>query len=74
MCRLVQEEINLGYDFDLKLDDLPSSIKIIRIENIEYKWELNNLPKFLKKLILPKEYMKVIQNNNFECIVEKIDF
>ena len=68
------EELELGYDFNLKLDNLPSSIKIITIKNNKYDWELNNLPKFLEKLILPKKYMKEIKNINPQCIIEKIDF
>ena len=68
------EELELGIYFNLKLDDLPSSMRIIRIENEKYDRELNNLPKFLKKIILPTEYIKEIKNINPECIIEKIDF
>ena len=67
------EEIELGDYFDLKLDNLPSSMRIIRIKNAKYNWELNNLPKFLEKLVLPKVYDKEIKNLNPKCIVEKID-
>ena len=68
------EELELGIWFNLKLDNLPSSMRIIRIKNVKYNWELNNLPKFLKKLILPKEYIKEIENINPQCLIEKIDF
>lgn len=46
----------------------------VNIKNKSYNKELNNLPKFLEKLYLPKEYNKEIKNLNSLCVIEKIDF
>ena len=67
------EEIELGIYFNLELCNLPSSIRIIKINNESYSQELNNLPKNIEKLILPKKYVKEISNLNTSCVVEKID-
>lgn len=65
------EELYLGANFNLKLDDLPSSIKIISFGNkSNYKKKLNNLPKSLEKLILPPKYNNVIKNVNSNCIID----
>ena len=68
------KELELEFMFNLKLDNLPSSMRIIRIKNIFYNWELNNLPKSLEKLVLPKKYMKEIKNINHQYVIKKIDF
>ena len=62
------EEINFELNFDLELNNLPNSIKII-IFNKEstYNEELNNLPKQLEILELPKKYDKEINNIDLDC-------
>ena len=51
------EELYLGYNFDLELNDLPNSIKILLFDcDSKYNKELNNLPKSLEKLYLPTNY------------------
>ena len=73
------EELYLGYSFDLELNDLPSSIKILSFDNNSirdryYKNDLNNLPQSLEKLYLPERYNKEIFNLNPNCqIIKKID-
>ena len=50
-------------NFNLKLNDLPTSIKkIIFHINSEYNKELNCLPKFVEQIQLPKNYNKQIKN------------
>ena len=62
------EELVLGYNFNLDLNDLPNSIKIISFDpNSFYYKELNNLPKSLEKLYLPEKYDKEIKNINSNC-------
>ena len=62
------EELFLGENFNLELNNLPNSIKIIKFDcNSEYNKELNNLPKFLKLLELPKNYLIPINNINSRC-------
>ena len=52
-------KLELGYYFNLKLNDLPTSIKIIKFNNeSEYNEELNNLPNFVEEIELPKTYSK----------------
>ena len=65
----------LDYNFDLDLNDLPSSIKILSFGGeSEYNKDLNNLPQSLEKLYLPKKYNKKILNLNPKCeIIEKIE-
>lgn len=42
------DELYLGSNFDLELNDLPSSIKILSFDiDSNYDKELNNLPKFI---------------------------
>jgi hypothetical protein len=50
------EELNLDFNFNLELNNLSNSIKIITF-NIysDYNLELNNLPKSLEILELPKK-------------------
>ena len=50
------EELVLDYDCDLRLDNLPSSIKKIIILNKYYNQNLNNLPFNLEYLELPINY------------------
>jgi hypothetical protein len=51
------EELKLGCDFNLELNDLPSSIKkIIFDKDSKYNIPLNNLPKAVKLLVLPYKY------------------
>ena len=65
------EELYLGGCFDLELNNLPNSIKIISFHyNSEYNKELNNLPKSLEKLYLPKKYNKEIKKINPNCIIK----
>ena len=66
------EELYLGYYFNLELNDLPNSIKIISFnKNSKYNKELNNLPKSLEKLYLPKNYNMKIKNINAKCAISK---
>ena len=54
-------ELEFGYGFDLELNNLPNSIKIIKFEKTcVYNQELNNLPKSLEHLELNKSYNKKI--------------
>ena len=55
-------ELVLCYDFDLELNNLPTSIKKISIRNPNYNKELNNLPYSLELLELPIQYDKIIIN------------
>ena len=43
-------ELEFGYNFDLELNDLPSSIKKIKIRNPYYNKKLNNLPSRIESL------------------------
>ena len=62
------EELVLLYYFNLELNDLPNSIKIISFDSdSSYDKELNNLPKSLEKLYLPEKYDKEIKNINPSC-------
>ena len=57
------EELEFGYDFDLELDNLPSSIKkIIFNKHCCYTKSLNNLPNSISLLILPEKYNLKIAN------------
>ena len=68
------EELYFGYNFNLELNDLPSSIKIISFDyKSKYNKELNNLPKSLEKIYLPEKYDKEIKNINSCIISKKID-
>ena len=78
------EELYLGEKFNLELNNLhpnasvsearmllcwPNSIKKISYDpGSNYNKELNNLPKSLEKLYLPKNYNKEIKNINPKCI------
>jgi hypothetical protein len=62
------EELNFGWNFNLELNNLPNSIKIIRFDiDSYYNSELNNLPKSLEILELPKRYNKEIKNISTNC-------
>jgi hypothetical protein len=62
------EELVLLYNFNLELNDLPSSIKIILFDSYSFYYkELNNLPKSLEKLYLPEKYDREIKNINPNC-------
>ena len=65
------EELELGPHFNLKLNDLPNSVKIIKIKNRNYNKELNCLPSNLELLELPKKYDLPIKNINPNCIIKK---
>jgi hypothetical protein len=57
------EELELGRNFNLELNDLPSSIKKIIFHNqSKYDKPLNNLPKNVELLELPDEYKIPIIN------------
>ena len=56
------EELTLGYQFNLELNNLPSSIKKIIIYNNDYNKELNNLPSSIEYISLPLNYEKKILN------------
>lgn len=61
----------MGINFNLDLNDLPSSIKILSFDSeSNYDKDLNNLPQSLEKLYLPKGYMKKIININPECVIK----
>ena len=66
------EELVLGRQFNLELNDLPTSIKkIIFIEQSNYNKELNCLPKFVEQIQLPENYNKEIKNlpNKLKTII-----
>ena len=66
------EGLFLGQYFNLELDNLPNSIKIILFDkDSKYNKELNNLPKSLSKLYLPKKYDKEIINIDQKCVISK---
>ena len=66
------EKLNFGCYFDLELNNLPNSIKIIRFEkNSKYKKELNNLPRQLEILELPEKYNINLKNINPDCKIIK---
>ena len=70
------KELNLCLNYNLELNNLPNSIKIIRF-NIDsnYNLELNNLPKSLEILQLPKTYNKEIKNLSINCkIIKKVEY
>ena len=56
------EELELDSDFNLELNNLPTSIKKIIFINLDYNWELNNLPNSIEYIELPKYYNKKILN------------
>ena len=53
-------ELEFGSYFNLELNDLPSSIKKIKIQNPYYNKKLNNLPKQLETLEINVEYAVLI--------------
>ena len=67
------EELYLDKNFNLDLNDLPSSIKILSFNSeSDYNKDLNNLPQSLEKLYLPSNYNKKIINLNPNCqIIQK---
>jgi hypothetical protein len=54
------EELVLGLDFDLELNNLPQSIKKIIFNSYTYNKELNCLPSNIEYIELPKNYDKEI--------------
>ena len=65
------DELELGYDFNLELNNLPTSIKKITFDKYsKYNKKLNCLPKFLECLLLPENYDKKLLNisNNLKII------
>ena len=50
------EELVFGYDCNLELNDLPSSIKKITIKNLKYNKKLNNLPNLIETLEISSKY------------------
>ena len=64
--------LNLGWNFYLELNNLPTSIEKISFdENSKYNIELNNLSKSLKVLKLPLYYEKEIKNISPNCKIIK---
>jgi len=55
------EELVFGYDFNLELNDLPSSVKKIKIYNRFYDKKLNNLPTGIETLEISKYYKEQIE-------------
>ena len=55
------EELVLCHHFDLELDDLPSSIKKIKILNEHYNKKLNNLPTKIELLEISYRYKVPIE-------------
>ena len=56
-------ELELGYDFNLQMDNLPTSIKKIIIDKgSSYNKDLNCLPDFVEELHLNRYYKKRILN------------
>jgi len=53
-------ELEFGSYFNLELNDLPSSIKKIKIRNEDYDKKLNNLPKSIETLEISFEYKVTI--------------
>jgi hypothetical protein len=57
------EELELGEYFDLELNNLPNSVRIIKFHrNSIYDKELNNLVDSIEILQLPEDYEKKIKN------------
>jgi len=53
--------LELDYNFNIELNNLPNSIKKIKFySNSQYNKELNCLPNSIEYLKLPKEYNKKI--------------
>jgi hypothetical protein len=66
------EELNFGYDFNLELNNLPSSIKIIRFDkSSHYNEKLNCLPKSLEILELSTNYSLELSNISPNCKIIK---
>ena len=67
------EELNFGCRFNLELNNLPNSIKIIKFDKNYsiYNKELNNLPKQLEILELPDKYNLKLTNTNPNCKIIK---
>ena len=63
----------MNLNFNLELNNLPNSIKIIKFHiGSDYNRELNNLPSSLEYLELPKDYSLKIKNiskglKNIKC-------
>ena len=57
------EELVFGPEFNLELNDLPNSIKKIKILNSSYDKKLNNLPTGIKYLEISKYYKKKLTLN-----------
>ena len=49
-------ELELGNYFNLELNNLPSSIKKIKIQNPDYNKKLNNLPTGIENLEISSKY------------------
>ena len=63
-------KLEFCYCFDLELNNLQNSIKILLFDKDScYCKELNNLPYFLEKIFSPIEYDKGIKNINSQYIV-----
>ena len=54
------EELVLGHNFNLELDNLPSSIKKIKILNSRYDKKLNNLPTEIECLEISTKHKELI--------------
>lgn len=71
------EELELGENFDLELNNLPTSLKkIIFDKRSRYNKELNNLPYSIEYLYLPHRYNKKIINipNNLKIIYLNLNY
>jgi hypothetical protein len=54
------EELEFGENFNLKLENLPNSIKQISLNNVYYNQDLNLLPVSIEFIALPYYYHKKI--------------
>ena len=69
--------MELGYNFYLRMDNLPTSIKILRIhKKSDYNMDLNCLPDFIEELHLNINYKKRILHipSNLKKIVCHKDY
>ena len=67
------EELVFGWTFNLELDDLPSSIKKIKIRNASYNKKLNNLPSSLETLKLSSKYKVSIDREYKNLLIVYLD-
>ena len=65
------EELVFGIEFGLELNNLPSSIKKIKIENNYYNEKLNNLPNGIERLEISSRYKMPIDKKYENLLVVK---